>query len=94
MVRLGRPAFDQLIAHAEWKWNIDEAVAVHMADFAMAETEFGATKTVRPNRDFFPTTHHFKDSLSTAYDRHRVTPSRESNHALDHIVCLDVSGYR
>ena len=71
MVRLGRPAFDQLIPHAEWKWNIDETVAVYMADLAMADTEFGATKTVRPNRDSFPTTHHFIDFLSPTNDGHR-----------------------
>jgi len=45
MVRLGRPAFDKLIPHAERKWNIDQTVAVHMTDFAAAHTEFAAPFT-------------------------------------------------
>lgn len=82
MVRLGRSAFHQLVPHAEWKWNIDETVAVHMADFAVADAEFGAAKTVRSSRDFFPTTHHFIYSRSAAKYRHRFTASRENNRVL------------
>lgn len=46
MVRLGRAALHQLISHRQWKRNVDEAVAVDMADFAATNAELCATKTV------------------------------------------------
>lgn len=79
MVSLGRPAFDELIPHAQRKRNIDETVAVHVPDLAAANTEFGTTKTMRSNRDFFPTLDHITDSLSPSRHRHgsvlHATPS-------------------
>lgn len=71
MVRLGHPAFDKLIPHAERKWNIDQTVAVHMTDFAAAHTEFSATKTMRSSREFLPTLDRLVDSLSPARHQYR-----------------------
>lgn len=46
MVWLGRAALHQLISHRQRKRNVDEAVAMDMADFAATNAEFFATKTV------------------------------------------------
>ena len=52
MVRLGRAASDQFLPHAHGEGNIDQAVPVHMANFAVANPEFGAAKTVRSSGDW------------------------------------------
>jgi hypothetical protein len=77
MVWFSRPAFHKFIPHRQWKWNVHETVAVHVADFTMANEEFHAAKSVRRVHDFFPGRNRFADLLPCARHRHNFTPSFE-----------------
>jgi hypothetical protein len=53
-MRFGFARGDDFVAHALGKWNVNEAVAVDVADFASAKAKLNAAEAVRRKFDAVP----------------------------------------
>lgn len=67
MVRFGLSTSHQFISHMQRKRNVNEAVAVNVANFAAAHAEFRAAKAMRRVFDFFPARNSFVDLLPSTF---------------------------
>src|SRR5882724_3829887 len=71
VVGLGEPGRHELVAHRLGKWDVEQVVAVEVADLAGAEPVFGTAKAVRPGLDPGPGRDGCIDSLVGAGDGQR-----------------------
>lgn len=76
----GLSLLDHFVPQVLWEWNVYQAVAVHMTNFAAAHAEFRAAKTMRCLADSLPGRHHGCYFLSCPWYRHKR-----------HLTCLDGS---
>ncbi len=76
----GSSSRDELVAHRLWKWEIGEAVTVHVAELDAPEPELHSPKTMKMPRDAIPGGNHLVDAptgvhLGAVAGRPNVLPS-------------------
>lgn len=56
-MRLGLAGRDDLIAHLRRKWNVDQVIAMNVADLTPADAIFRAAEAMRMRFNIGPTQH-------------------------------------
>jgi hypothetical protein len=66
---------DDFITHLSWEGNVNEMVAVGMAQLTFAQTKFRAAKAMRMRRHIRPTQNGFVNFLPGAMECHKICAS-------------------
>jgi hypothetical protein len=57
VMRLGTTSSDNVVPHLSWKWNVQEMIAMDVAQFTFAQTKFRPAKPMRMRGNIRPTQH-------------------------------------